>query len=73
MNFLIDHNLERYAVILLGKIATDGWLELIPIRFITFKEIELSTDSSDRRRIGDRQQAREPHIRYESRIDRTSA
>jgi predicted nuclease of predicted toxin-antitoxin system len=48
MNFLIDHNLERYAVILLGKIASDGWLDLIPIRFITFREIELSTDSSDR-------------------------
>lgn len=48
MNFLVDHNLERYAAILLGKIATDGWLDLIPVRFITFKEIELSTDSSDR-------------------------
>jgi predicted nuclease of predicted toxin-antitoxin system len=48
MNFLIDHNLERYAVILLGKIASDGWLDLIPIRFITFREIELSADSSDR-------------------------
>ncbi|MBF2001815.1 MAG: DUF5615 family PIN-like protein [Synechococcales cyanobacterium M58_A2018_015] len=48
MNFLIDHNLERYAVILLGKIASDGWLDLIPIRFITFREIELPADSSDR-------------------------
>jgi predicted nuclease of predicted toxin-antitoxin system len=48
MNFLIDHNLERYAVILLGKIANDGWLDLIPIRFITFREIELSTNSNDR-------------------------
>lgn len=48
MNFLVDHNLERYAVILLGTIASDGWLDLIPIRFITFREIELSTDSSDR-------------------------
>jgi len=48
MNFLIDHNLERYAVILLGKIASDGWLDLISIRFTTFKEIDLSTDSNDR-------------------------
>jgi len=48
MNFLIDHHLERYGVILLGKIANEGWLDLIPIRFITFKEIELSTDSNDR-------------------------
>lgn len=48
MNFLVDHNLERYAAILLGKIASDGWLDLIPIRFITFREIELKIDSSDR-------------------------
>jgi hypothetical protein len=48
MNFLIDHHLERYGVILLGKIANEGWLDLIPIRFITFKEIELPTDSNDR-------------------------
>lgn len=48
MNFLIDHNLERYAVILLGKIANDSWLDLIPIRFITFREIGLSIESSDR-------------------------
>lgn len=48
MNVLIDHNLERYGVILLGKIANDGWLDLIPIRFITFREIGLSIESSDR-------------------------
>jgi hypothetical protein len=31
MNFLIDYNLQKYAAILLGKIANDGWLDLIPI------------------------------------------
>ncbi|MCC5900259.1 MAG: ACP S-malonyltransferase [Phormidium sp. BM_Day4_Bin.17] len=48
MNFLIDHNLGGHAEILLGNIASQGWLELVSIRFITFKEIKLSIDSSDR-------------------------
>jgi hypothetical protein len=48
MNFLIDHNLGGHAQILLGNIASQGWLELLPIRFLTFKEMSLSIDSSDR-------------------------
>ncbi|MEH2085047.1 MAG: ACP S-malonyltransferase [Nostoc sp.] len=48
MNFLIDHNIEGYAQILLGTIASQGWLELISIDFITFKEIDLSIFSNDR-------------------------
>lgn len=48
MNFLIDHNLGGHAEILLGNIASQGWLELLPIRFITFKEMNLSVDSNDR-------------------------
>lgn len=48
MNFLIDYNLQKYATILLGKIANDGWLDLIPLSFIFFQDIELPTDSNDR-------------------------
>lgn len=48
MNFLIDHNLGGHVEILLGGIASQGWLELLPIRFITFKEMDLAIDSSDR-------------------------
>lgn len=48
MILLIDHNLEGHALILLGNIANQGWLELLPINFVTFKEIDLSIDSSDR-------------------------
>jgi predicted nuclease of predicted toxin-antitoxin system len=48
MNFLVDHNLERQAIVLLGNIANQGWLEIIPIRFVTFKEMELPADTSDR-------------------------
>ncbi|MEH1935117.1 MAG: ACP S-malonyltransferase [Nostoc sp.] len=48
MNFLIDYNLQKYAAILLGKIANDGWLDLIPLSFIFFQDIELPMDSNDR-------------------------
>ncbi len=48
MKFLIDHNLGGHAEILLGNLASQGWLELLPILFVTFKEINLSIDSNDR-------------------------
>lgn len=48
MNLLVDHNLGGHAEILLGNIASQGWLELLPIRFVTFKEISLPIDSNDR-------------------------
>ncbi|NMG21812.1 DUF5615 family PIN-like protein [Brasilonema bromeliae] len=48
MIFLIDHNLERQSVILLGNIASQGWLDIIPIRFVTFEQVALPVDSDDR-------------------------
>jgi hypothetical protein len=48
MIFLIDHNLEGHALLLSGTIASLGWLDLLPIRFVTFEEIELSVASDDR-------------------------
>lgn len=48
MIFLVDHNLEGHALLLSGNIARLGWLDLLPIRFITFEEIELSVTSDDR-------------------------
>ena len=33
---------------MLGNIASQGWLELLPTRFVFFKEINLSINSSDR-------------------------
>jgi|SRR4028119_263675 hypothetical protein len=48
MIFLVDHNLEGHALLLSGNIASLGWLDLLPIRFITFEEIELSVTSDDR-------------------------
>jgi hypothetical protein len=43
MIFLVDHNLEGHALLLSGNIASLGWLDLLPIRFVTFEEIELIT------------------------------
>ncbi|MBW4479206.1 MAG: ACP S-malonyltransferase [Tolypothrix brevis GSE-NOS-MK-07-07A] len=47
MNFLIDHNLKGQAALLWGTIAAEGWLEIVPIRFVTFDQVNLSDDSSD--------------------------
>jgi predicted nuclease of predicted toxin-antitoxin system len=48
MNFLIDYNLRGQAVLLWGTITAEGWLELMPIRFIGFEEAGLLENSSDR-------------------------
>jgi hypothetical protein len=46
--FLIDHNIEGQSLILFGSITSEGWLETLPIRFISFDEVELPITSSDR-------------------------
>ena len=48
MNFLVDYNLDGYAVVLLGILTKRGWLELFSIQFVTFREAGLSMGSSDR-------------------------
>ncbi|WP_416672480.1 ACP S-malonyltransferase [Egbenema bharatensis] len=48
MIFLVDHNLEGHALLLAGNIARFGWLDLLPIRFVTFEDVELSIASNDR-------------------------
>jgi predicted nuclease of predicted toxin-antitoxin system len=48
MSFLTDYNLDGYALVFLGVLTKRGWLELLPIRFVTFREAGLSMDSSDR-------------------------
>jgi hypothetical protein len=48
MIFLVDHNFKGQARILIGSLASQGWLESVPIRFVTFEEMGLSTSSSDR-------------------------
>jgi hypothetical protein len=48
MIFLIDHNLKGHALVFFGAIASQGWLDIVPIQFVTFDEINLPIDSDDR-------------------------
>jgi hypothetical protein len=48
MKFLIDHNLGGHAEILFGSLASQGWADLLSIQFMTFQEMGLAIDSSDR-------------------------
>jgi hypothetical protein len=34
--------------LVLGNLATDGWLDLVLIRFVMFEEVKLPVDRSDR-------------------------
>ena len=48
MIFLIDHNLKGHSVVFFGTIASQGWLDLVAIQFVTFDEMGLAIDSDDR-------------------------
>ena len=48
ITILVDHNLEGQSVLILGTFNKEGWSELFPIRFMTFKDAGLSPESSDR-------------------------
>jgi hypothetical protein len=48
MIFLVDHNLEGHTLLLLGNISSQGWLDMLKIRFITFEEVALPVTSDDR-------------------------
>ncbi|RUT10282.1 hypothetical protein DSM106972_007770 [Dulcicalothrix desertica PCC 7102] len=48
MIFLVDYNLDGYALVFLGILTKLGWLELVLIRFVTFREVGLLMNSSDR-------------------------
>ena len=48
MDFLIDYNLTGDAFLLLKTLEIEGWLGLTSIQFLTFKELKLPMDSSDR-------------------------
>ena len=45
---LIDHNLKGHALILFGAIASQGWLDIVPIQFVSFDEVKLAIDSDDK-------------------------
>lgn len=48
MIFLVDHNLERHALLFSGSISNQSWLEFLTIRFVTLEDVALPLESSDR-------------------------
>lgn len=48
MTVLADHHLEGQAALLFGILAREGWLALLPFRLISFADVNLPVDSSDR-------------------------
>lgn len=48
ITFLVDHNIEGQALLLQGALLADGWLDLLALRFVTFTDVGLPFDSSDR-------------------------
>jgi hypothetical protein len=48
LTILVDHNIEGQAMLLVGTLSTEGWLDLVPLRMMTFAQAGLPSDSSDR-------------------------
>ena len=48
MIVLADYNLNRQAILISGSLVAGGWLDLAPIRLMTFEGIGLAADSDDR-------------------------
>jgi hypothetical protein len=49
MIVLADYNLNRPAVLLSGSLLAGGWLDIVPIRILTFQDVKLPADADDRR------------------------
>jgi len=45
---LVDHNVEGQAAMLWGLLSAEGWLDLFPLRLVTFAQVGLPYDSHDR-------------------------
>lgn len=48
MRILLDHNLVGDGDLLMGTLAKAGWLDLVPLELVTFTEVGLLQDASDR-------------------------
>ncbi|NJK76908.1 MAG: ACP S-malonyltransferase [Oscillatoriales cyanobacterium RU_3_3] len=48
MIVLVDYNINRQALLLAGRLTAGGWLEIAPIRLVTFRDIGLPENSNDR-------------------------
>lgn len=45
---LSDHDIEGKVFLLWGSVTASGWLELMPMRFVRFRDVDLPPDSTDR-------------------------
>ncbi len=48
ITILADHDIEGYAVLLWGTLTSIGWLDLFPLKLVTFSDVTLPIDSTDR-------------------------
>lgn len=48
MKTLLDHNLGRHRIFLYSSMKKDGWLDLIDVPMLTFADIGMSRETSDR-------------------------
>ena len=45
---LSDHDIEGKVFLLWGAVMATGWLDLLPLRLVRFRDVGLAHDSSDR-------------------------
>lgn len=48
ITILVDHDIEGQALTLWGTLSKAGWLELVEINLVTFRDIGLPIKSTDR-------------------------
>jgi len=48
MKVLLDHLMKKQGILLWGVLENEGWLELLEIPMLTFADVGLPIDSSDR-------------------------
>ena len=48
ITILADHDIEKYARILLGVVHSEGWQELASLRVVSLADVGLPYDGSDR-------------------------
>lgn len=48
ITLLVDHNIEGQAALLHSTLISESWTELTAIRFVTFGQLKLPFDSTDR-------------------------
>jgi hypothetical protein len=48
ITILSDHDIEGKVFLLWGTVAASGWVEMLPLRLVRFRDVGLPPDSTDR-------------------------